>query len=348
MGIMKYCALIDHKADINECVEQIKLDWKNATNDKDREIMITNANFGRKLAILCTFFTYSGFVFYNIVIPISRGKVTAEDANISFIPLVFPVSKYADALHSPMNEIIFSLQVMGSSLGYSVASAACSLAAVLAVHTCGQMQVVMNWLNHLIDGRSDMSKRVDGRVGNIVRQHVRILKLYLVLEVKDVYNRIKLFGPLSFCVMAFLKYHLLILHEDDIRECVKRIEWDWKNITYIQDRDLMITYANFGRKLIVICGFFMYSGFAFYYIAIPISVGRIPAEGANVTFIPAVYSFSRFVVDTRYSPVNENVFSLYCRLSDAQHNVALQFSCRVCRAHLRSDGSVDKLAETID
>ncbi|XP_043517122.1 odorant receptor 85b-like [Frieseomelitta varia] len=182
MGIMKYCTLIDHKADINECVEQIKLDWRNTTNDKDREIMIANANFGRKLAILCTFFTYSGFIFYNIVIPISRGKVTAKDTNITFIPLVFPVSKYADALRSPMNEIIFSLQVMGSSLSYSVASAACSLAAVLAVHTCGQMQVVMNWLNHLIDGRSDMSKRVDGRVGNIVRQHVRILKFLTLTE----------------------------------------------------------------------------------------------------------------------------------------------------------------------
>lgn len=180
MGIMEYCTLIDHKADINKCVEQIKLDWKNATNDKDREIMIENANFGRKLTILCTFFTYSGFVFYNIVIPISRGKVTAKNTNITFIPLVFPASKYADALYSPMNEVIFSLQVMGSSLSYSVASAVCSLTAVLAVHTCGQMQVVMNWLNHLIDGRSDMSKRVDDRIGNIVKQHVRILKCVIV------------------------------------------------------------------------------------------------------------------------------------------------------------------------
>ena len=145
--------------------------------------------------------------------------------------------------------------------------------------------------------------------------------LYLVLEVKDVYNRIKLFGPLSFCVMAFFKYHLLILHEGDIRECVKRIEWDWKNITYIQDREVMITYANFGRKLIVICAFFMYSGFAFYYIAIPISVGRIPAEDVNVTFIPAVYPFSTFIIDTRYSPVNEIVFSLQLMGGCLMHSI---------------------------
>lgn len=145
--------------------------------------------------------------------------------------------------------------------------------------------------------------------------------LYLILEVKDVYNIIKLFGPLSFCVMAFLKYYLLILHEDDIRECIKRIEWDWKNITYSEDREIMITNANFGRRLVIICAFFMYSGFAFYYIAIPISVGKISAGDVNVTFIPLVFPFSRFIMDTRYSPINEIVFSLQLVSGCLMHSI---------------------------
>ncbi|XP_043517110.1 odorant receptor 4-like isoform X2 [Frieseomelitta varia] len=176
-GFVKYYSLINHKADISECVERIKWDWKNTTNDSDREIMITNANFGRKLVIVSMFFMYSGFVFYSIVIPFSMGRVTAEDANITFIPLIFPFTSYfADARYSPLNEIVFSVQVLGVYLIHSLAPAACSLAAVLAVHTCGQMQVLMNCLKHLIDGRSDMSERLDGRVADIVRQHVRVLK----------------------------------------------------------------------------------------------------------------------------------------------------------------------------
>ncbi|XP_050479706.1 uncharacterized protein LOC126868389 [Bombus huntii] len=145
--------------------------------------------------------------------------------------------------------------------------------------------------------------------------------LYVILEVEDVYNRIKLFGPLSFCVMALLKYYLLILHEEDIRECVERIEWDWKNITYPKDRELMMTNANFGRKLVIACTFFMYSGFIFFYIAVPMSVERIPIEGTNATFIPMVFPFSRFIIDTRYSPTNEIVFSIQFLAGALMHGI---------------------------
>ncbi|CAK9805265.1 Odorant receptor 4 [Anthophora quadrimaculata] len=145
--------------------------------------------------------------------------------------------------------------------------------------------------------------------------------LYVILEVEDVYNRIKLLGPLNFCVMAFLKYHMLIVYENDIRECIERIEWDWKNITYSKDKDIMIENAIFGRRLIIICTFFMYSGFAFYYIAIPISVGKIPAQDVNVTFIPMVFPFSKFIVDTRYSPINEILFSLQVLAGCLMHSI---------------------------
>ncbi|KAK1131453.1 hypothetical protein K0M31_017737 [Melipona bicolor] len=191
-GFVKYYSLINHKADINECVERIKWDWKNTTNDRDREIMIANANFGRKLVMVCTFFMYSGFVLYSVVIPFSMGRVTAEDANITFYPLIFPFTSYvADARYSPLNEIVFSLQVLASYLIHSLAPAACSLAAVLAVHTCGQMQVLMNCLKHLIHGRSDMSERLDGRIADIVNQHVRVLRYVIVYRFTTAFSFIR-------------------------------------------------------------------------------------------------------------------------------------------------------------
>ncbi|KAG6804462.1 odorant receptor 25 isoform X1 [Apis mellifera caucasica] len=44
------------------------------------------------------------------------------------------------------------------------------------------MQVLMNWLDHLVDGRSDMSKAIDDRIANIVIQHDRILKFLALTE----------------------------------------------------------------------------------------------------------------------------------------------------------------------
>lgn len=202
MAFAKYYSLIVHKAEIRECLERIKWDWKNMTNREDREIMTVNASFGRKLVVVCTLFMYSGFVFYYIAIPISVGRVAAENESLIFIPLVFPFSRFiVDTRYSPTNEIVFSIQLVAGCLMHSITSAACSLAAAFAVHACGQMQVLMNWLKHLVDGRSDMSERVDDRIADIVCQHVRILKCvnvyYLFMCVTFINGRMLIFRTLS-------------------------------------------------------------------------------------------------------------------------------------------------------
>ncbi|CAL7936665.1 unnamed protein product [Xylocopa violacea] len=184
MAFAKYYSLIVHENDIRECVRRIECDWRSTSYASDRDIMILNANFGRRLIILCTFFMYSGFVFYYIAVPISVGRISVEDDNLTFIPLVFPFSKHiVDTRYSPTNEIVFFVQMIAGALMHGITTAACSLAAAFAVHACGQMQVLTSWLDHLIDGRSDMSGTVDGRIADIVRQHVRILK-FLTLTKK--------------------------------------------------------------------------------------------------------------------------------------------------------------------
>lgn len=77
---------------------------------------------------------------------------------------------------SPANEILFSIQVLSGVIIHAITAAAVSIAAVFAVHACGQMQMLMNWLECLVDGRSDMNKIVDKRIAKIVVQHDRILK----------------------------------------------------------------------------------------------------------------------------------------------------------------------------
>ncbi|XP_076548471.1 odorant receptor 22c-like [Osmia lignaria lignaria] len=183
MALLKCYLLILHENRIRECIKRIEQDWENVRCQEDEKIMVENANFGRKLILLCTFFMYSGFAFYYIVVPISVGKITAENENFTFVPLVFPFSSLIiDSRHSPTNEIIFSVQLVAGVLIHGITSAACGLAAMLAVHACGQMEVLMNWLKHLIDDGLDIGETVDVRIANIVSQHVKILKFLTLTE----------------------------------------------------------------------------------------------------------------------------------------------------------------------
>lgn len=175
MTLIKYYFLTFHEENIRKGIEHIEWDWKNVKHEEDKRIMIEYANYGKKLALISIFFVYSAFVFYYFVVPISVGKI--RDENLTFIPLPFPSSKLiADMRQSPANEILFSVQVLSGVIIHAITATAVSIAAVFAVHACGQMQMLMNWLECLVDGRSDMNKIVDKRIAKIVVQHDRILK----------------------------------------------------------------------------------------------------------------------------------------------------------------------------
>ncbi|XP_076276553.1 odorant receptor 4-like [Lasioglossum baleicum] len=183
MAYIKYYSLMAHTNDIRECIKCIEWDWRNVSHSEDREIMVANAIFGRRLVKICTFFMFSGFVFYYIAVPMSVGKITIGGANRSFIPLVFPVSNLiVDTQRNPSNQIFFSIQFFGGMLIHAIAAGACCLAVAFAVHACGQMQVLMCWLSHLVDGRVDMGNTTNGRIAQIVSQHVRIQKFLTVME----------------------------------------------------------------------------------------------------------------------------------------------------------------------
>ncbi|XP_076760943.1 odorant receptor 43a-like [Xylocopa sonorina] len=183
MTFVKYFLLTFHEDDIRECIERIKWDWKHARYLEDRNIMISYANYGRKLATICTFFVYCSFAFYYLIRPISMGRTVIEEENLTFIPMAFPFPKLiADVRYSPANEIVYFIQCLTGVLIHLITAAACSLAAVFAVHACGQMKVLTIWLEHLVDGRSDTSDTVDERIASIVGQHVRILKFLALTE----------------------------------------------------------------------------------------------------------------------------------------------------------------------
>jgi len=108
--------------------------------------------------------------------PIGMGKITDKNSNLTYQPLVYPVARIiVDTRHSPINEIFFWTQFASGIISQTVAAAACSLTAVLAVHAYSRLEVLMQWIVHLVDGREDFSNNVDDRLAIIIQEHVRIL-----------------------------------------------------------------------------------------------------------------------------------------------------------------------------
>jgi len=177
MAVVKYSSLIFRENDIRSGIRHIESDWINTRHSNDRIIMIRNAKFGRRLVSICALFMYGGAVFYYLAVPFSKGKITENDGNLTYRPLVYPVaSVILDARHSPISEILFWIQCLSGFIAHSITVGACSLAAVFAMHAYGRLEVLIQWLEHLVDGREDFCDNVDKRLAMIVQQHVRILQ----------------------------------------------------------------------------------------------------------------------------------------------------------------------------
>ncbi|XP_015179321.1 PREDICTED: odorant receptor 13a-like [Polistes dominula] len=145
--------------------------------------------------------------------------------------------------------------------------------------------------------------------------------LYLSFEVKDTYDKIRLTGPLSFCLMAIIKYCALTLRENDIRRCLDYIELDWKQVRHLEDIKIMKNNANIGRRIVIICAIFMYSSAAFYYIAVPFAKGLVIEDDTNLTYRPLVYPVARIIVDARRTPINQIFFGIQCVSGFIAHSI---------------------------
>ncbi|XP_020279359.1 uncharacterized protein LOC109852537 [Pseudomyrmex gracilis] len=236
MTIAKYSSLICRESYICSGLRHIEDDWTNTRYYGDRMIMIRNAKFGRRLVTICAFFMYGGAVFYYLALPFSNGKIKDADLNLTYRPLLFPVARIiADARYSPVSEIFFWVQCLAGFIAHSITAGACSLAAAFAMHACGRLEVLMEWIEHLVDGREDLCDNVDERLTMIVQQHVRILRFISLTDtlMREI-SAVEIIGcTLNMCLLGY--YTIM--------------EWDNKTniITYI------ILYMSFMFNIFIFC-----------------------------------------------------------------------------------------------
>ncbi|XP_077269671.1 odorant receptor 43a-like isoform X3 [Temnothorax americanus] len=183
LAVVKYSSLIFHEKDIRRGIKHIESDWINTRHYGDRIIMIRSAKFGRRLVAICAFFMYGGAAFFYLALPFSVGKITESDGNLTYRPLVYPVARaIVDVRYSPVSEIFFWVQCLSGFLAHSITATGCSLAAVFAMHAYGRMEILIRWIEHLLNGRKDLCDNMDERLAMIVEQHVRVLRFIALMD----------------------------------------------------------------------------------------------------------------------------------------------------------------------
>ncbi|XP_011148357.1 odorant receptor 4 [Harpegnathos saltator] len=182
MGGMNYFSLLFRSREIRRCMQHIKTDWRTVTEIEDRRVMLKYAKFGRFVASLCAVFMHSGVFSHSLLQGIT--PTIAYIGNKSVIVHVLPCpsySKFVDIRYSPEGEIALVLQLISSIVVNSITISACSLAAVFAMHACGQLNVLMRWLDHLVDDRRQFDA-VQRRLAIIVEHHLRVLSFVMRME----------------------------------------------------------------------------------------------------------------------------------------------------------------------
>ena len=152
---------------------------------------------------------------------------------------------------------------------------------------------------------------------------------------KNLYMKMKMLGPVSFCVFATVKYSYLARKGTFLQRCIRQVKNDWKRVQDPYHRQIMLKYAGVSRKLITMCAVFIYTGGMSYHTVAQFLSKDNTKE--NSTVKPLAYIGYDPFFDTQSSPTYEIVFFLHCfaamimySITTVAYGLAAVFVTHVC------------------
>lgn len=139
------------------------------------------------------------------------------------------------------------------------------------------------------------------------------------LRVKDLTVKVKLFGPIGFCLTCTIKYCYLGMRATAFGKCIRHVEDNLRAIRYQDHRRIMLKNALIGRKLITLCLLFLYTGGVSYHTIMPLSSSRKINE--NYTLRIHSYPGYDLFFDPQASPTYEIVFCIHFMFALVMYNV---------------------------
>ncbi|XP_032669647.1 odorant receptor 82a-like [Odontomachus brunneus] len=183
MGGLNYCSLLYQKKQIRRSIDHMEMDWRMAKRELDRKMMLRNARVGRAIAGLCALIMQGGIFSYNVARGTSPILVVIGNETVMIGRLPCPsFNKIVDTRFSPVYEVVLTLQCLSTIVVNNTTVGACGLAAVFAMHACGQLNVVMSRLEEL-DGKEEGCHVVQRKLANLIERHLRALRFLSRMEI---------------------------------------------------------------------------------------------------------------------------------------------------------------------
>jgi len=174
MASGKYSNLVFHEKNIRRCLKHIEEDWRIITSAEARLTMIESAKIGRRLVTLCAVFMYGSGLSFRSILPFAKGKIITAQ-NITIKPLPCPAYFFTfDIQISPAYELIFAMQFLSGIVTYSITIGLCGLAAVLVMHACGQLKILVELMRNLVEEQWQEKEEVDRKLARMVEHQIRI------------------------------------------------------------------------------------------------------------------------------------------------------------------------------
>ncbi|XP_018343956.1 PREDICTED: uncharacterized protein LOC108749637 [Trachymyrmex septentrionalis] len=359
MAAVKQYILIIRSENIDECIRHIRVDWSRVAlnHEKDREIMVNNAKFGRWLSSVSAIFMYSAGIFFTTVMPICARRTEIID-NETVRSLSFPIYRgLFDPRTTPSFEIAQFTQGLAGYVIYTITISVCSLTAVFVMHACGQFRILMLKMEDLADGkeRKSANSTHEGRLGDIVEHHIRILSF--ITRTEKLLNEICLVDVVG-CTLniCFLGFNMMTCMQIGMKSYM--INWyripnkgalgltlimamsnatikltagkfmdlslasfcssDWRIVRHYDHRRMMLRNVLVGRRLTTLCVIFLYTGGMSYHTIMPLS-SRTKTNG-SFTSRPLVYPGYDLYFDPQASPAYEIIFGMHCLSAMIQYS----------------------------
>ncbi|EFN78911.1 hypothetical protein EAI_02324 [Harpegnathos saltator] len=205
MGLMNYMTLLKHRSDIRDSIQQMEKDWLLVERVDDREIMLQQAKLGRLIALISGIIMQGGTLLYSIAKAMKPVTIVVNNDTLTMYPMTCPsYRKFIDTRFSPMNEIMLVVQFMSTFVVGSSIVGVCSLAAVFATHTCGQLDVLYKRLDELDKEDERGNYIVKEKMVDIVERHLKILRTILPY-VPSCSSRVCQYCPSRQCIERFRK-----------------------------------------------------------------------------------------------------------------------------------------------
>lgn len=182
--LTKYTFLLYRMHDFKELMETMKNDWLNAT-EENRKIFRENTEIGYKMLLGLAILMYSTSFCNRIIVPLWKGRIILPDNTTIRLLSYQSHFTFFDVHRTPNHEIIFTLQILGAFVIYTILCGSLGLISLLCVHMSSLLRILANMMIELSDQPDTSENAVYKMIKDIVEYRTKVKKWVEIIYVRQ-------------------------------------------------------------------------------------------------------------------------------------------------------------------